>query len=75
MFYIKILTQTSTPDIPYADILEMLTFDFLKYQILGLYKYIGISYYRDVISHYYSISFDEYETIYEISDVDDKNTV
>ena len=37
--------------------------------------HIDISYYRDVISHYYSISFDEYETIYEISDVDDKNTV
>ena len=56
MFYIKILTQTSTPDIPYADILEMLTFDFLKYQILGLYKYIGISYYRDVTSHHYDLS-------------------
>ena len=43
-------------DFPYADILEMPTFDFLKYQILGLYKYIGISYYRDVTSHHYDLS-------------------
>mgnify|MGYP007111823937 CR=1 FL=1 len=62
-------------NLPYADILEMPIFAFWNIGFTGLYKYIGISYYRDVISHYYSISFDEYETIYEISDVDDKNTV
>ena len=59
----------------YADILEMPILTFWNIGFIRLCKYIGISHYRDVISHYYSISFDEYETIYEISDVDDEDTV
>jgi len=53
---LKFLLKLQHLDIPYADLLEMPTFDFLKYQILGLYKYIGIAYYRDVTSHHYDLS-------------------